>query len=56
MIAAERMGANEARVLKYANTGNVTGDHSRVVGYSADVFLKTPGGKADQAAVFAERA
>jgi len=45
MIAAERMGANEARVLKYANTGDVTGDHSRVVGYSADVFLKTPGGK-----------
>jgi AmmeMemoRadiSam system protein A len=32
-------------VLKYANTGDVTGDHSRVVGYSADVFLKTPGGK-----------
>ncbi len=45
MIAAERMGANEARVLKYANTGDVTGDHSRVVGYSADVFLKTQGGK-----------
>ena len=45
MIAAERMGANEARVLKYANTGDVTGDHSRVVGYSADVFLKMPGGK-----------
>jgi AmmeMemoRadiSam system protein B/AmmeMemoRadiSam system protein A len=45
MIAAERMGANEARVLKYANTGDVTGDRSRVVGYSADVFLKTQGGK-----------
>jgi len=45
MIYAERMGANEARVLKYANTGDVTGDHSRVVGYSADVFLKTQGGK-----------
>ncbi len=45
MIAAERMGANEARVIKYANTGDVTGDHSRVVGYSADVFLKTQGGK-----------
>ena len=45
MIAAERMGANEARVLKYANTGDVTEDHSRVVGYSADVFLKTQGGK-----------
>jgi AmmeMemoRadiSam system protein B/AmmeMemoRadiSam system protein A len=45
MIAAERMGANQAVVLKYANTGDVTGDHSRVVGYSADVFLKTQSGK-----------
>jgi AmmeMemoRadiSam system protein B/AmmeMemoRadiSam system protein A len=48
MIAAERMGANEARVLKYANSGDTTGDHSRVVGYSADVFLKTQGGKTMQ--------
>jgi hypothetical protein len=48
MIAAERMGANEARVLKYANSGDTTGDHSRVVGYSADLFLKTPAGKAAQ--------
>ena len=45
MIAAERMGANQAVVLKYANSGDITGDHSRVVGYSADVFLKTQGGK-----------
>jgi AmmeMemoRadiSam system protein B/AmmeMemoRadiSam system protein A len=45
MIAAERMGANQALVLKYANSGDITGDHSRVVGYSADVFLKTPGNK-----------
>jgi len=40
MIYAERMGANQARVLKYANSGDVTGDHARVVGYSADVFVK----------------
>lgn len=40
MIAAERLGANEARVLKYANSGDTAGDHSRVVGYSADVFVK----------------
>ncbi len=45
MIAAERMGANQALVLKYANSGDTTGDHSRVVGYSADVFLKTPSAK-----------
>jgi AmmeMemoRadiSam system protein B/AmmeMemoRadiSam system protein A len=42
MIAAERMGANQAMVLKYANSGDTSGDHSRVVGYSADVFVKAP--------------
>jgi AmmeMemoRadiSam system protein B/AmmeMemoRadiSam system protein A len=39
MIAAERLGANQAKILKYANTGDVTGDHSRVVGYGAVAFL-----------------
>ncbi len=43
MIASERMGANEARLLKYANSGDVTGDHSRVVGYGSLAFLKSPG-------------
>jgi AmmeMemoRadiSam system protein B/AmmeMemoRadiSam system protein A len=42
MIAAERLGANKAQVLKYANTGDVTGDHSRVVGYAAIAFSKGP--------------
>ncbi len=46
MIYAERMGANKAQVLKYANSGDVTGDHSRVVGYSADIFVKAPADKA----------
>jgi AmmeMemoRadiSam system protein B/AmmeMemoRadiSam system protein A len=46
MIYAERMGANQARVLKYENSGDVTGDHSRVVGYSADVFVKAANAKA----------
>jgi AmmeMemoRadiSam system protein B/AmmeMemoRadiSam system protein A len=46
MIAAERMGARRAEVLKYANSGDVTGDKSRVVGYSADVFVKSEEGKA----------
>jgi hypothetical protein len=45
MIAAERMGATQAMVLKYANSGDTAGDHSRVVGYSADVFVKTQSGK-----------
>ncbi len=35
MMAAERLGATRAAVLKYANTGDVTGDRSRVVGYGA---------------------
>jgi hypothetical protein len=38
MIAAERLGANQAKVLKYANSGDVTGDKTRVVGYGAAVF------------------
>ncbi len=46
MIYAERMGANKAEVLRYANSGDVTGDKSRVVGYSADVFVKSLQGAA----------
>lgn len=41
MIAAERMGANKAILLKYANSGDTTGDRSRVVGYSAVALVKT---------------
>jgi AmmeMemoRadiSam system protein B/AmmeMemoRadiSam system protein A len=40
MIAAERLGANKAEVLKYANSGDTAGDHARVVGYSTDLFVK----------------
>jgi len=43
MIAAERLGATRAQVIKYANSGDVTGDHSRVVGYSAVAMLKEAG-------------
>ncbi len=46
MIYAERMGANKAEVLRYANSGDVTGDKSRVVGYSADLFVKSTQGAA----------
>jgi AmmeMemoRadiSam system protein A len=42
MIYAERMGANKADVLRYANSGDTSGDHSRVVGYSADLFVRAP--------------
>lgn len=41
MIYAERLGANRAEVLKYANSGDVTSDRTRVVGYSADLFVKS---------------
>jgi AmmeMemoRadiSam system protein B/AmmeMemoRadiSam system protein A len=48
MIYAERMGANEAEVLRYLNSGDTSGDHARVVGYSADLFVKGQHGAAEQ--------
>jgi AmmeMemoRadiSam system protein B/AmmeMemoRadiSam system protein A len=44
MLAAKALGANKGKVLKYLNSGDVTGDRSRVVGYAAGVFYKTIGG------------
>jgi AmmeMemoRadiSam system protein B/AmmeMemoRadiSam system protein A len=44
MLAAKVLGANKGKVLKYLNSGDVTGDRSRVVGYAAGVFYKTAGG------------
>jgi len=44
MLAAKALGANRGKVLKYLNSGDVTGDRSRVVGYGAAVFYKTIGG------------
>lgn len=41
MIAAERLGANQAKVLKYANSGDVTGERSRVVGYGAVALVRS---------------
>ncbi len=40
LIISRALGANKAMVLKYANSGDVTGDHSRVVGYMAAILLK----------------
>jgi hypothetical protein len=40
MIASERLGASEPHLLKYANSGDVTGDKSHVVGYSSWAFVK----------------
>jgi AmmeMemoRadiSam system protein B len=35
LYAASRLGATRARVLRYADSGDVSGDKSSVVGYMA---------------------
>lgn len=50
MIAAERMGANKAVLLKYANSGDTTGDRSRVVGYGAIALIKSQASKSTEPA------
>ncbi len=46
MIAAEKLGANRAQVLKYATSGDTAGDQQRVVGYAAVAFTKAARAKA----------
>jgi AmmeMemoRadiSam system protein B/AmmeMemoRadiSam system protein A len=41
MIAAKELGADRSKVVKYANSGDVTGDKSGVVGYMSAVFYST---------------
>jgi AmmeMemoRadiSam system protein B/AmmeMemoRadiSam system protein A len=41
MIAAKELGASEGVPLKYANSGDVTGDKSGVVGYLAAALVET---------------
>ena len=44
MLYAEKAGARGVKVLKYANSGDVTGDWRQVVGYlSAAFFRENPG-------------
>ena len=38
MMAATTMGASSAKLLRYANSGDVTGDKQSVVGYGAATF------------------
>lgn len=40
MMAAQKLGANKVKVLLYANSGDITGDKSRVVGYIAAILYK----------------
>jgi MEMO1 family protein len=45
MKTARLLGANQAHVLKYANSGDVTGDRSGVVGYMAAALFRTGAGQ-----------
>ena len=40
MWAARSLGADQARILNYATSGDVTGDRSQVVGYAAAAFVR----------------
>lgn len=42
MWAAQGLGANRAQVLRYATSGDITGDTSQVVGYAAAAFTRLP--------------
>jgi len=41
MLATRALGANAGKVLKYANSGDVTGDRSSVVGYMAAALYRS---------------
>ncbi|MGZ3607978.1 MAG: AmmeMemoRadiSam system protein B, partial [Syntrophales bacterium] len=38
MMVSKKLGANRAKLLKYANSGDVTGDKRSVVGYASAIF------------------
>ncbi|MBN1165246.1 MAG: AmmeMemoRadiSam system protein A [Candidatus Krumholzibacteriota bacterium] len=44
MIAARELGANSCRVLKYADSGHISGDLNNVVGYVSAVFAREVSG------------
>jgi AmmeMemoRadiSam system protein B/AmmeMemoRadiSam system protein A len=50
MLAARRLGATRSRVLNAANSGDVTGDRSRVVGYMAAALWAEPRSGGEQKA------
>jgi hypothetical protein len=41
MWAARELGADKVEILRHATSGDVTGDHSAVVGYAAAAILKS---------------
>jgi AmmeMemoRadiSam system protein B/AmmeMemoRadiSam system protein A len=42
MMVADQLGANSYEILKYADTGDVTGDKSSVVGYMSAAIYRRP--------------
>ncbi len=47
LLVARKLGANKSQVLRYANSGDVTGDRSGVVGYMAAAVSANPKKKGD---------
>jgi len=43
MLIGQHLGANRAKVIHYANSGDATGDYSGVVGYAAGIIYKVKG-------------
>lgn len=48
MLLAKKMGADAFKILHYANSGDVTGDKSSVVGYMAAVMFKRSSGSMEK--------
>lgn len=42
IMVSNSLGASKFEILKYANSGDVTGDRYRVVGYASGIFTRTP--------------
>jgi AmmeMemoRadiSam system protein B len=45
MMVSQKLGANASKVLKYANSGDVSGDKASVVGYLSAVFYRMGNGR-----------
>ncbi len=50
LLAAEHLGADQSRVLRYATSGDATGDRDRVVGYMAAALFRSGAEKTKGAA------
>jgi AmmeMemoRadiSam system protein B/AmmeMemoRadiSam system protein A len=48
LLIGQHLGADRATVIHYANSGDVTGDHSGVVGYAAGIIYKSNGRKGEE--------